>query len=115
MTFGLLLEQRGLTPRILKAPDVYCVLGGEKERLSAFADIHQIRANGHTVEYPFKDIAFGKQLKAAVDSGAQFALIYGSEELAKGVVKLRNLRDKSEREIARENVLHEVTHVLAGE
>ena len=115
MTFGLLLEQRGLVPTIVRAPDVYCILGGEQERLAAFGDIQEIRANGHSVEYPFKDIAFGKQFKAAAESGAKLALIYGSEELAKGVVKLRDLRDRSEREVARENVLAEVRHVLAGE
>ena len=45
-----------------------------------------------------KDVAFGKQFKAAADSGARIALIYGSEELAKGIVKLRDMGDRSERE-----------------
>jgi histidyl-tRNA synthetase len=33
-----------------------------------------------------------------VDSGARIALIYGSDELARGVVKMRDLGDKTERE-----------------
>jgi histidyl-tRNA synthetase len=44
-------------------------------------------------------VAFGKQLKAAVDSGAKLALIYGGDERAQGVVKLRDLADKSERAV----------------
>jgi histidyl-tRNA synthetase len=98
MTFGLLLEQRGLSPAVSHAADIYCVIGGEPERKAAFADIRRLRAGGYRVEYPMRDLAFGKQFKAAADSGAGIALIYGSEELAKGVVKLRDMGDRSERE-----------------
>ena len=38
------------------------------------------------MDYPLKDVAFGKQLKAASDSGAKLALIFGDDEVAKGVV-----------------------------
>ena len=98
MTFALLLEERGLTPAISNAPDIYCVIGGDAERKAAFADIHRLRAGGYRVEYPLKDLAFGKQFKAAADSGAKIALIYGGDELAKGVVKVRDLGDRTERE-----------------
>jgi len=98
MTFALLLDERGLTPKVSHAPDVYCVIGGEAERKAAFADILELRSVGYRVEYPMRDVAFGKQLKAAVESGARAALIYGSDELARGVVKLRDLGDRSERE-----------------
>ncbi len=98
MTFALLLEERGLAPMISSAPDVYCVIGGEPERRAAFADIYALRAGGYRVEYPLRDLAFGKQFKAAADSGAKIALIYGSDELARGVVKLRDLGDRTERE-----------------
>lgn len=99
MTFALLLEQRGLMPTFVQAPDVYCVIGGEAERRAAFADIQALRAIGYRVDYPMKDVGFGKQLKTASDSGAKLALIYGAEELAKGVVKIRDLADRTESEI----------------
>jgi histidyl-tRNA synthetase len=99
MTFALLLEQRGLMPTLVSAPDVYCVIGGETERRAAFGDIQTIRASGYRVDYPLKDVGFGKQLKAASDSGAKLALIYGAEELAKGVVKIRDLGDRTENEV----------------
>jgi histidyl-tRNA synthetase len=98
MTFGLLLEERGLAPVVTNAPDIYCVIGGPDERKAAFADINALRAGGYRVDYPMKDLAFGKQFKAAADSGAKVALIYGADELAKGVVKLRDLTDRTERE-----------------
>lgn len=99
MTFSLLLEQRGLMPTFVSAPDVYCVIGGEAARRAAFADIQALRASGRRVEYPLKEVAFGKQFKQAADSGARIALIYGDDEVAKGVVKIRDLRDRSEHEV----------------
>lgn len=99
MTFALLLEQRGLMPAFVSAPDVYCVIGGEAARRAAFADIQALRASGRRVEYPLKEVAFGKQFKQAADSGARIALIYGDDEVAKGVVKIRDLRDRSEHEV----------------
>jgi len=114
MTFALLLEQRGLMPNFVQAPDVYAVIGGEKERLAAFADIHALRTSGFRVEYPMKDTAFGKQFKVAAETGAKLALIYGGDELAKGVVKIRNLTDRSEVEIPRDQVVVAVRDFLSG-
>jgi histidyl-tRNA synthetase len=98
MTFALLLGERGLTPVVSHAPDIYCIIGGEAERRAAFADIHRLRSGGYRVEYPLREGAFGKQFKAAAESGAKIALIYGGDELARGVVKMRDLGDRTERE-----------------
>ncbi len=114
VTTGLLLEQRGLTPRFVTAPDIYVVIGGELERAAAFGDIHALRGAGWRVEYPFKELAFGKQFKAASESGAKLALIYGGDELAKGVVKIRDLTDRSEQEVPRDQVLVCVRDFLSG-
>ncbi|MDX2186196.1 MAG: histidine--tRNA ligase [Opitutaceae bacterium] len=112
MTFSLLLEQRGLMPTLISAPDVFVVVGGQAERLAAFNHIHALRASGYRVDYPMKDLAFGKQFKAAAESGAKVALIYGSDEIAKGVVKLRNLGDRSEVEVPANEVLAAVRDVI---
>jgi len=100
MTFALLLEQRGLMPPLVSVPDVYCVIGdGEPERRAALGAIQALRASGLRVEYSLKPLAFGKQFRAATDAGARFALIFGGEEVARGVVKLRDLNERSEREV----------------
>jgi histidyl-tRNA synthetase len=112
VTTGLLLEQRGLATAYANAPAVYAVLGGEAERKAAFADIQALRAAGIRVEYPFKDLAFGKQFKVAAESGARLALIYGGDELAKGIVKIRNLTDRTEHEVPRAGVLDAVRVAL---
>lgn len=114
VTTGLLIEQRGLAPAHVAAPDVYAVIGGEPERKAAFADIHALRAAGFRVEYSFRELAFGKQFKAASESGAKLAIIYGADELAKGVVKIRNLTDRSEGEVPSGEVVARVRAALAG-
>ena len=114
MTFALLLEQRGLMPTLVQVPDVYCVIGGEAERIAAFGAIQTIRASGYRVDYPMRDVAFGKQLKAASDSGAKLALIFGADELAKGVVKIRNLGDRTESEVPSADVMSAVREFFTG-
>jgi len=74
----------------------------------------RLRAAGYRVEYPLKPLAFGKQFKAALESGAKLALIYGSDELARDVVKLRDLGGRTERDVPRDQVLAAVRGFLAG-
>ncbi|HVT72011.1 MAG TPA: histidine--tRNA ligase [Lacunisphaera sp.] len=114
VTTGLLLEQRGLAPAYVQAAEVYAVIGGEAERKAAFADIRALRAAGIRVDYPLKEVAFGKQFKAAAESGARLALIYGGDELAKGVVKIRDLAGRSEQEVPRGRVVATVQDFLSG-
>ncbi len=114
VTMGLLLEQRGLMPAFGPTTEVYAVIGGEAERMTAFADIAGLRAAGYRVDYPIKDLAFGKQFKAAAESGAKLALIYGGDELARGMVKIRDLADRSEQEVPRASVVEAVRDYLTS-
>ena len=114
VTTGLLLEQRGLTPQFINAPEIYVIIGGEVERRVALADIQALRAAGFRVEYPLKELAFGKQFKVAADSGAKLALIYGGDEIAKGVVKLRAMVDRTEHEVPRAQLRAAVRDYLSG-
>jgi histidyl-tRNA synthetase len=114
MTMELLLRERGLLPDVASKPDVYVVLGGAAERLAAFGDIAALRAVGYRVDYPMKDLGFGKQFKNATESGARVALIYGGDELAQGVVKLRDLSQREEVEVPREQVADAVRDFLTA-
>ncbi len=99
---------------MIQSPDVYAVIGGAQERLAAFADINELRACGFRLEYPMKELAFGKQVKAAAESGAKLALIYGVDELAKGVVKIRDLAQRTEIEVPRDQVVASVRDFMTG-
>ncbi|MBT5814613.1 MAG: histidine--tRNA ligase [Opitutales bacterium] len=99
------LKERGIMPKFVDTIDAYMVIGGEAERAVALADANALRQSGFSVDYPLKTSGFGKQFKMASASGARVALIYGSEELEKGVVKLRDMTDRSEEEVPRERLI----------
>ena len=99
-----LLRERGRMPTFVDTIDAYLVIGGEAERAAALADAMALRQSGFSVDYAFKDAGFGKQFKAASASGARVALIYGSDELERGVVKLRDLNDRQEEDVPRERL-----------
>lgn len=101
VVLGDALEEKGLMPPLIDAPDFFCVTGGPEERLLALEDAQQLRLAGYRVAYPLKDGAFGKQFKQAGQSGASFALIYGSEERAHNRVKIRDLRSGGELDLPR--------------
>jgi histidyl-tRNA synthetase len=115
VTLGLLLEARGLMPSFVQSTDVYCVIGGEIERRAAFSDIQALRAAGFRVEYPLKEVAFGKQFKLAADAGAKLTLIYGADELAEGSVKFRDMSSRSEFEVPRVDVITSVRDFFSRE
>lgn len=100
-----LLADRGLTPTLVSGPDVYMVAGGEAERGMALADVDRLRGAGYSVDYGLRPVGFGKQFRNAGQSGARFCFIYGEEELARGLVKVRNMTQGTEQEIPRDHLI----------
>jgi len=96
-----LLDERSLLPKYLVKPDIFLVIAGEAAQAAALADARPLRAIGLRVEYALHETGFSKQFKQAGRSGAAFALIYASDELARGNVKARDLASRGEKEIAR--------------
>ena len=114
VTLVALLESKSLVPEYIQSPEFITIIGGEDERAVALSDAAQLRAVGYQIEYPFKNQGFTKQFKSANQSGARFALLYGSEELERGVVKVRDLSKGSEAEIPRDQLLMQVPTLLEG-
>jgi histidyl-tRNA synthetase len=112
VTLADLLDSKSLMPEYLQRPEFIAIIGGEDERDAALADAAQLRSVGYQVEYPLKSQGFGKQFKSANQSGARFALIYGSDELARGVVKVRDLASGNEAEISRDQLLEQAPALL---
>ncbi|HKK17317.1 MAG TPA: histidine--tRNA ligase [Opitutales bacterium] len=107
-----LLVSRNRLPRILDVPDFVMVLGGAEERKAAMLDAAMLRSLGYRVNYPLKMQNFGKQFKAANQSGARFALIYGTDELAKAVVRVKDLGSGGESELSRDDLQEGVVELL---
>lgn len=112
VTVANLLKAKSLMPEKTLRPDFIAIIGGTDERDVALSDAANLRRHGFQVEYPLKDQGFGKQFKDANQSGARFALIYGSEEIERGVVKVRDLMSGQEGEIIRKNILEKAPELL---
>jgi histidyl-tRNA synthetase len=92
----LLLEELGLQGPS-QAPDAYCVVTSAIAAASAkaLAVVESLREQGVDVLLHSGGGSLKNQLKKADASGARYALIFGDDELAQGVVTVKSLRDGS--------------------
>ena len=107
VTVANLLNSKSLAPEFIQRPDFISIISGIAGRDAALSDAAHLRSMGFKVEYPFKDQGFSKQFKDANQSGARFALIYGSEEIERGVVKVRDLESGQESEVIRKDIMEQ--------
>ena len=88
----LLIQELGL-PVPEAAPDAYAVIADAQSLPQALATIEALRAAGVAVQMHAGGGSMKSQFKKADASGARHALIFGPEELARGEVAVKPLRD----------------------
>ena len=112
VTLKNLLEAKGLLPVYADGPDFYAVILDAAARPAALADVALLRQAGLRTEYSFKEGKFGKLIQAAEQAGARYALIYGPDEVAAGVVKVRDTQARQEIAVPRRELLARLQAVL---
>lgn len=99
----LMKEQGTQTP--VRAPDVYAVVPDAAAMPVVLHTLQQLRDAGVRVQMHAATAdglgSFKSQFKRADNSGATYALIFGADELARGEVTLKSLRDGSGAQTAR--------------
>ena len=80
------------------SPKVAIVTADDAAQKAAFGLAETLRDSGIDIDLPIGG-SMGKKLKKADKAGIQFVVIMGSDELAKNVVLLRDLRDGSQQEL----------------
>lgn len=104
VVLGELLKDRGLVTDAKRNLD-YCIVAVNEEVRGAALEIAAaLRAKGHSVIYPYRAGGVGKAMKAAATSGARRAIVIGPDELAAGVVVVRDLADGSETKVSRAEI-----------
>ena len=95
----LLLLQELQLPMPSAAPDAYAVVPAGVPLPQVVATLEALRATGVRVQQHAGGAdgpgSFKSQFKKADASGARFALIFGPDELAQGMVTVKSLRDGS--------------------
>ena len=94
----LLLAQSEASGAAQPQPDVYVVNRGSAAEAAALVLARGLRQQGLSVELDAGGSAFGKQFKRADRSGAAWAVVLGDEEMERGVLRLKPLRDPSAKE-----------------
>lgn len=100
-----LLEEQGATIP-MSAPDAYAVVATADAMPVALRTLQQLRETGVRVQMHAATAeglaSFKSQFKKADASGARFALVFGADELARGEVTVKSLRDGSGAQAARQ-------------
>lgn len=82
------------------APDFFAVAVTEAERPAVFKLTTELRRAGLAGDLDYEGRSLKAQMRSANRSGARWALLLGPEELSKGAVKLKDLKDHTERDVA---------------
>lgn len=98
-----LKSQGAFLPEENKA-EAYLVAIGEEAEAFGIKVIQELRSQSLRVDYNPDKSSFKAQMKAADQSGAGFALLIGEDELAKGQLTLKNLRDSSQEMLSSKDV-----------
>ena len=87
-----------------KSPDVYVIHKGKKAEQLALEITCQLRSSNLIIELDYSGSSFSKQFKRADKSRAKWALVIGEDEVSKGQLLMKKLRDKQKDEESREYI-----------
>ncbi|MDR2883920.1 MAG: histidine--tRNA ligase, partial [Deferribacteraceae bacterium] len=88
-----------------KTPKVFIVTFGGKTLEAGIALLNQLRERGIASEIDYEVKGMKNQMKQAGRSGANYAIIFGEDELARGAVTVRDLRNSEQSEMSIEHVI----------
>lgn len=91
-----LLKARGLLPRFGQAVDIFCLIEDETFRSKSLELIQALRNADCAVEYTLTPAKSDKQFKRAQELNATCTIKLEKNAASEVVVRVRNLRDKSE-------------------
>ena len=113
----LAMKKQGLDlPHLGEKPcPLFVAAPGEEDRGEALRLAEEVRQAGLPCDLDFEGRSMKGQMRAADKRGASLVLILGEEERRKGVVLIRDMKDKSQREIPRDRGLTgELERLLAS-
>jgi histidyl-tRNA synthetase len=92
----LILQAQGVEVPAAQPLDVYLVALGEEAEKTAVRLLYQLRQNGLLAEKDYAGRKMKAQLKSADRLNARYVAILGEDELAKGVISVKNMKDGSQ-------------------
>jgi histidyl-tRNA synthetase len=114
VVLGELLRARGLMPAGAQTVDFWVAPVAPSERLRAIRVATALRRAGASAEYPLRDQALAKQLKAAGNVGASHVVFVGPELDEKGRVEVKSLVDGNQRPLPLDELIAQVRDHTSG-
>jgi histidyl-tRNA synthetase len=107
------LREAGIVPAAESSVDVLVALMDDAMLPDALALSQRLRADGFNVETRMEPRKLARQLQYADRAGIRFAVIRGSDEAARGVVAVKDLRRGAQFEVADDGLAARLREALA--
>ena len=114
VVLGELLRARGLMTAGTPAIDFWVAPVGSTHRLQAVRVAAALRKAGASAEYPLREQALGKQLKAAGNAGASRVVFVGPDLDTQGQVEVKSLVDGQQRPLPLDELIAQVRDHSSG-
>ena len=98
-------DMRGIAPEAPALYDAFVVTMGDDARTEGIRLVSELRAAGLRADVDHAARSMKAQFKYANKVGVRKVIVIAGDELAKGVVKLRDMAESTETEIARDSVV----------
>lgn len=109
VVLGELLRSRGLIPQGEQRIDFWIAAEDDSLVPEMMRVAARLRGMDKSVEYSLKSQQLARQLKTAVSSGAQQAVLVGRDAFARGEVTLKDLKAGTERTLALDDLINSMT------
>ncbi|MCR4886593.1 MAG: histidine--tRNA ligase [Clostridiales bacterium] len=106
------LRNQDLLPPAPAVADVYVANLGAEMKIPAFAFAQSLRDLGVRADSDLAGRSLKAQFKFADKIGARYVAIVGGDEYARGVVKLRDMQTKEEKELPLESAAKEIADLI---
>ncbi|NCC95385.1 MAG: histidine--tRNA ligase [Synergistales bacterium] len=108
----LTMEQQGCSFGKEPSPSVYVVCIDEQARASAVDVLYRLRREGISADMDYMGRGMKAQIKSAVNGGSLVACILGGDEVARGVVMVKDLEKSQQEEVSLDQVVSRVAQIL---
>ncbi|MFQ5998101.1 MAG: histidine--tRNA ligase [Candidatus Bathyarchaeia archaeon] len=95
----LSLENAKVLPKLSQAPRIFVVAIDDSVRENVLKIVSDLRRLDVNVDYDLRKRSLSKQLEYVDSLGISMALIVGPREVKRGVVKIRDMTERKEREL----------------
>lgn len=109
----LTMEQQNCSFGKEPSPSVYVVCVDEQAQSAAIEVLYRLRREGISADMDYMGRGMKAQIKSAVNGGSLVACIIGGDEVARGVVMVKDLEKSQQEEVPLEQVVSRVAQILS--